>query len=155
MALGLYCSEFLKKLEDHEYKIDNAYKIIIDKRDEFILKLSLCIINKGTINLEKFYYQGQKIKDALKEIYNKKKLLYSSFVKEYTKLSIKTGSQIEKEMFIHLSYEYNNKFKDTLSYIDYELTYNFDEKYLKKNNYDVSKFNKKEKILLFNSNNFC
>ena len=35
-------------------------------------------------------------------------------------------------MFIHLSYEYNNKFKDTLSYIDYELTYNFDEKYLKK-----------------------
>ena len=31
MALGLYCSEFLKKLEDHESKIDNAYKIIIDK----------------------------------------------------------------------------------------------------------------------------
>ena len=150
MALGLYCSEFLSKLEHHEYKIDEVFNKIINVRNEFILQFGLCLIDKKYINYEKFYDQGKKIKKNLIEILNKRKILYIAIVKEYIRLSLKTGSLIEKEMFIELSNEYKFKYSNVISLMNHELTYQFDKEYLKKNNYeyyDHYRFNKKQKFL--------
>lgn len=143
MALGLYCSEFLSKLEHHEYKINNVFNKIIKARNDFILKFSLCLIHKKNIDCNKFFYQGKKIKETLNDILNKRRILYIAIAKEYNRLSKKTGSIIEKEMFNELCNEYKFKYDNIILLINHELTYKFDEEYLKKNNYDHYHFNKK------------
>ena len=62
MALGLYCSEFLSKLEHHEYKIDEVFNKIINVRNEFILQFGLCLIDKNILIMKNFMIKVKKLK---------------------------------------------------------------------------------------------
>jgi len=133
MALGLNCSELLFKLETKEFEIDEYLKKLNENYSNFNLKFSLCTIDsKYDCNINSLINVNLKFKNMFIDTYKKRMLMYQHIIKEYKKLIFKTGSDIEREMFISLRNEYKNKLMNTYYLLKQMEEYQIDFKSIKK-----------------------
>lgn len=147
MALGLNFSEKLTQLEDHEYYVDNYLNDLNKKEQNYILAIIKCISNNKFINIENFYFYGNKIKNLKIAAMKKIMFFYKLIIEEYKRLYELSQSIIEKDMLKETAKIYVEKHKYIKLNHNEQLNFNYDIMYLEKIKRQLRIKNNKRKII--------